>query len=185
MSKSIEEMNLKEFIEYFEGISGIVGVDFDDDNLATRTLHFLKEYEGVAAVKTYTQEELNEAITKALNDMNTVLSTKDKKNELYKQALKEAFEEIEVYKKALGLACNHWSDLEEAVEECGIEIKYHIYSPLPRDRKVEVYLNKAREQNDEGVDSCPRCGNHLYIGGAYRMKYCCDCGQAIDWDGVK
>ena len=37
----------------------------------------------------------------------------------------------------------------------------------------------------ETVDSCPRCGNHLYIGGAYRMKYCCDCGQAIDWDGVK
>lgn len=55
------------------------------------------------------------------------------------------WKELEVYKKALGLACNHWSDLEEAVEECGIEIKYHIYSPLPRDRKVEVYLMKARK----------------------------------------
>lgn len=30
-------------------------------------------------------------------------------------------------------------------------------------------------------DTCPVCDNHLYIGGAYRMKYCCDCGQAIDW----
>lgn len=54
--------------------------------------------------------------------------------------------ELEVYKKALGLACEHWSDLEEVMEECGIEIKYHIYSPLPRDKKVEVYLKKAREE---------------------------------------
>lgn len=30
-------------------------------------------------------------------------------------------------------------------------------------------------------DTCPVCDNHLYIEGAYRMIYCCDCGQAIDW----
>lgn len=88
MSKSFEEMNLKEFIEYFEEISGIVGVDFDDDNLATRTLHFLKEYEGTAAVKTYTQEELNEAITKALDDMTKVLERKDEDLEVLRKKLR-------------------------------------------------------------------------------------------------
>lgn len=147
MSKSIEEMNLKEFIEYFEEVSSIVGVDFDDDNLATRTLRFLKEYEGTAAVKTYTQEELNEAITKALNDMNTVLSVKDKKNELYKKELGEAYEEIEVLKTALELACdevtritmNHWCDLN--CEKC----KYSNECVCAPERIINNYLKKARE----------------------------------------
>lgn len=109
MSKSISEMNLKEFIEYFEEISGIVGVDFDDDNLATRTLHFLKEYEGVAAVKSYTQEELNEAISKALNDMTKVLESKDawiswldKKYQHNQEALRLACEDKH---KAMCRAC--------------------------------------------------------------------------------
>lgn len=144
-------MNLKEFIEYFEEISGIVGVDFDDDNLATRTLYFLKEYEGIAAVKSYTQEELNEAITKALNDMNTVLSTKDKKNELYKQALKEAFEEIEVYQKALEMACdevkritmNKWCDLN--CKKC----KYSNECVNTLETIINNYLQKAKEQGDD------------------------------------
>lgn len=151
MSKSIEKMNLKEFIEYFEEISCIVGVDFDDNNLVTRTLHFLKEYEGTAAVKTYTQEELNEAITKALNDMNTVLSTKEKKIKLYKEALKEAFEELKVYKKALELACdevtritmNHWCDLN--CKKC----KYSNECVCAPETIINNYLKKAREQNND------------------------------------
>lgn len=54
--------------------------------------------------------------------------------------------ELAVYKKALELMANHWSDLEEVLEEQGINVKYNIYSPIPRDKKVDVYLRKAREQ---------------------------------------
>lgn len=42
-------------------------------------------------------------------------------------------------------------------------------------------VKPVNRDGHETVDTCPRCGNHLYIGGAYRMEYCCDCGQAIDW----
>lgn len=101
MSKSFEEMNLSEFVEYFEHICTSIGLDLEDgNNFAVKALHYLKEYEGTAAVKTYTQEELNEAITKALNDMTEVLERKDawiswldKKYQLNQKALKLACED--------------------------------------------------------------------------------------------
>lgn len=82
-------------------------------------------------------------------ELSRALRIREEELKTLRVELEKNSKELDVYKKALGLACKHWSDLEEAVEECGIEIKYHIYSPLPRDRKVEVYLNKARKQSDE------------------------------------
>lgn len=57
-----------------------------------------------------------------------------------------ALQELEATRKALVLMANHWSDLEEVLEEQGINIKYNIYSPIPRERKVEVYLKKVVEE---------------------------------------
>lgn len=89
-------------------------------------------------------DDINRLIKQHTQELEYLEELKTLRVELEKNS-----KELEVYKKALGLACKHWSDLEEAVEESGIEIKYHIYSPLPRDRKVEVYLCKARKQNDD------------------------------------
>lgn len=89
MSKSFEEMNLSEFVEYFEHICTSIGLDLEDgNNFAVKALHYLKEYEGTAAVKTYTQEELNETITKALNDMTEVLERKDEDLEVLRKKLR-------------------------------------------------------------------------------------------------
>lgn len=49
-------------------------------------------------------------------------------------------------------------------------------------RKAEPVQPISRDSYHYTIrDTCPVCDNHLYIEGAYRMKYCCDCGQAIDW----
>lgn len=47
---------------------------------------------------------------------------------------------------------------------------------IPKKPEEETYF-----KNYEWEKKCPTCGDWVILNSGTRMKFCCNCGQAIDW----
>lgn len=57
-------------------------------------------------------------------------------------------------------------------------------------KKIEQAIEKAKSKKAElkeykdgsFYEVCPICGNQIRVAGHMTAKYCCECGQKIDWE---
>lgn len=123
---------------------------------------------------------------------------KGKMNEEIKLTENEAIEAIKsnkptsgyiILNKALDMSIKALEEIQQyraigTVEECGAAVEKQ------KARKLEVRKAKNGDIESELRDfitpegkivRCPTCRSCL----AFEMKFCCDCGQKLDWSEVK
>lgn len=54
--------------------------------------------------------------------------------------------------------------------------------PIPR---IKTYLKYGLVITEHEYQHCPRCNHILNVGPNYQPKYCDQCGQKLDFSGVK
>lgn len=107
---------------------------------------------------------------------------------------KEAVKYLKIVRE--GTENDNIGQLQKCVYDTSIEA---LEKPIPKDRTEVIHLNKGDEPHEWREIKrqdwvCPVCGSFVGQGhNAFQIKphdqkkcnYCNDCGQAINWEGVK
>lgn len=76
--------------------------------------------------------------------------------------------------------------LDECIKSEEIAVKFNRLDQLERDsRRLSSKSPSVKVGFYGNLYDCPVCNNRLHTGRFDRQRYCSECGQAIEWDGVE